>query len=100
MSLPVFVIPTGVANTASVVAALRRAGATPQLAETPRDVERAERVVLPGVGAARVASGCRVGGVLWLHCQWFGQLGWGCCARSWVAPTPVPNSEGPIFQER
>lgn len=47
----VFVVPTGVANLASVVAGLRRAGGAPRLAEAPDDVRRASHVVLPGVGA-------------------------------------------------
>lgn len=45
------IIRTGVANVASVAAALERAGASCTLARGARDVARAEAVVLPGVGA-------------------------------------------------
>jgi imidazole glycerol-phosphate synthase subunit HisH len=48
---PVVVIPTGTANTASVIAAFRRLDAEPILAADPEAVEEADRVVLPGVGA-------------------------------------------------
>lgn len=47
----VSVIRTGTANTASVLAGLRRAGARPELDNDPDRLARAERVVLPGVGA-------------------------------------------------
>jgi imidazole glycerol phosphate synthase glutamine amidotransferase subunit len=47
----VVVVPTGTANLASVLAALERAGASPRLASSVDDVERADRLVLPGVGA-------------------------------------------------
>jgi imidazole glycerol phosphate synthase glutamine amidotransferase subunit len=47
----VVVIPTGTANTASVIAAFKRLDAEPVLAADPQAVEGAERVVLPGVGA-------------------------------------------------
>ncbi len=47
----VIVVRTGTANTASVLAAFARLGAAARLSEDPRDVERAERIVLPGVGA-------------------------------------------------
>ena len=45
------VIQTGVANVASMLACLRRAGAEPYLTASPRDAERAAGVVLPGVGS-------------------------------------------------
>jgi imidazole glycerol phosphate synthase glutamine amidotransferase subunit len=45
------VVPTGTANTASVIAAFNRLDAEPVLAVDSRAVEEAERVVLPGVGA-------------------------------------------------
>lgn len=45
------IVATGVANTASVAAAFRRAGFTPTLTADPDEVARATRVVLPGVGA-------------------------------------------------
>jgi imidazole glycerol phosphate synthase glutamine amidotransferase subunit len=48
---PVVVIPTGTANTASVIAAFKRLDAEPILAADPKAVEEADRVVLPGVGA-------------------------------------------------
>jgi imidazole glycerol-phosphate synthase subunit HisH len=47
----VTIIETGIANTASVAAALRRCGVSVVLTDKPRDVERAAMVVLPGVGA-------------------------------------------------
>lgn len=48
------VIGTGVANTASVLAALKRVGARPRLSVDPAEVQSAERVVLPGVGSFAV----------------------------------------------
>lgn len=45
------VVHTGTANTASVLAALRRAGASPEVTTDPETVRSAERLVLPGVGA-------------------------------------------------
>ena len=48
---PVAVIRTGVANLASVLAGLRRAGAAPEVTSDPDVVRRADRVMLPGVGA-------------------------------------------------
>ena len=47
----VVVVPTGTANTASVIAAFRRLDSDPVLAVNPKAVEEADRVVLPGVGA-------------------------------------------------
>ncbi|MEX1125539.1 MAG: imidazole glycerol phosphate synthase subunit HisH [Acidimicrobiia bacterium] len=47
----VVVVPTGTANTASVIAAFRRLDVEPVLAANPKEVEGADRVVLPGVGA-------------------------------------------------
>jgi imidazole glycerol phosphate synthase glutamine amidotransferase subunit len=47
----VIVVRTGVANTASITAALERAGAAPRLSRDAREVVDAEMVVLPGVGA-------------------------------------------------
>ena len=49
--MQVLVIGTGVANTASVLAALKRVGADPRLSVDPAEVAAAERVVLPGVGS-------------------------------------------------
>ena len=51
MTPEVIVVPTGTANTASVLAALRRLGAEPRLAGPSDDLRRASRLVLPGVGA-------------------------------------------------
>lgn len=45
------VVPTGTANLASVLAGLRRAGVAASLANSPDDVTRASRIVLPGVGS-------------------------------------------------
>lgn len=45
------VVPTGTANLASVVAGFRRLGAGPHVARDAGDVEAADGVVLPGVGA-------------------------------------------------
>jgi imidazole glycerol-phosphate synthase subunit HisH len=47
----VTIVPTGTANTASVVAALTRLGAAVEEANSPGDVETSPGVVLPGVGA-------------------------------------------------
>ncbi|MGE0712354.1 MAG: imidazole glycerol phosphate synthase subunit HisF [Planctomycetota bacterium] len=52
----VIVVPTGVANLASLLAALRRAGAAPRLARPGEDLDAAARVVLPGVGTFGAAS--------------------------------------------
>ncbi len=49
----VFIVDTGVANIASMLAALRRAGARPRLTTRPDEVAAAEYLVLPGVGAFR-----------------------------------------------
>jgi glutamine amidotransferase len=51
MSGDVTIVPTGTANLASVIAGLRRLGAEPTMARDGGDVERADRVVLPGVGS-------------------------------------------------
>ena len=50
MAAEVMVIPTGVANLASVTAAFERLGARVGICTDAGSVERAERVVLPGVG--------------------------------------------------
>lgn len=49
--VPVTVVSTGVANLASMLAALRNAGADPVVVDDARRVLEAEHVVLPGVGA-------------------------------------------------
>jgi imidazole glycerol-phosphate synthase subunit HisH len=51
MKIPeVTIVPTGAANTASIMSALKRAGASPHLAEGVSDIPHAERIILPGVG--------------------------------------------------
>lgn len=57
MSRRVAVVPTGTANLASVGAAFRRLGAEPVVVEDPAAVLRAERVMLPGVGAFGASMG-------------------------------------------
>jgi imidazole glycerol phosphate synthase glutamine amidotransferase subunit len=47
----VTIIDTGIANTASVVAAMARCGARAVITHDAAAVERADRLVLPGVGA-------------------------------------------------
>ena len=47
----VTLLKTGLANLASVQAAFDRLGARTELAESAGDVSRAERLVVPGVGA-------------------------------------------------
>lgn len=49
-SCEVLIIQTGVANTASVLASIRRIGAIGRLTEDPGEVKKGKRVVLPGVG--------------------------------------------------
>jgi imidazole glycerol phosphate synthase glutamine amidotransferase subunit len=51
----VAVVRTGVANLASVLAGLRRAGAGAVVVDDSRDIADASRVVLPGVGSFAVA---------------------------------------------
>lgn len=50
-SMSVGVVNTGVANLASVIAGLRRAGGEPVLIDSASEVDHAARLVLPGVGA-------------------------------------------------
>ncbi len=52
---PILVVGTGVANTASVLVALRRLGCEPRLATDPEEIRHTDRVVLPGVGAFAAA---------------------------------------------
>lgn len=47
----VSIVATGVANIASVFAALCRLGVEPNLTDSPDDIIRSEHVILPGVGA-------------------------------------------------
>ena len=51
----VLVVRTGVANTASVLAGLSRAGAKVHISGDPLEVKAASHVVLPGVGAMAAA---------------------------------------------
>jgi imidazole glycerol phosphate synthase glutamine amidotransferase subunit len=51
----VVIVRTGTANLASVVAALGRLGMESRISESPEDVTRAERLVLPGVGTLAAA---------------------------------------------
>jgi imidazole glycerol-phosphate synthase subunit HisH len=53
--MDVAVIKLGVGNTASVMFALERLGANATLTNDPAQVRDAERVILPGVGAAAAA---------------------------------------------
>ena len=57
MAREVMIIQTGTANTASVMAGLARAGARPLLGVDAEAIRKAERVVLPGVGALAAAMG-------------------------------------------
>ena len=50
--MSVALIDTGCSNLFSVQAALDRLGATHSLARTPAEADRADRLILPGVGAA------------------------------------------------
>jgi imidazole glycerol phosphate synthase glutamine amidotransferase subunit len=45
------IVPTGTANLASVLAAFRRLGVEPAIAERAGDIEQASHVMLPGVGS-------------------------------------------------
>lgn len=56
MSQPTYIVRTGTANLASVVAALSRAGARPILTQEAAAVRDADRLVLPGVGAFAAAK--------------------------------------------
>ena len=51
----IHVLQTRTANTASVLAALRRAGAAPTIIQEAEEVGRASHLVLPGVGAFAAA---------------------------------------------
>ncbi len=53
--LSVAIVPTGTANTASVRAAFTRLGVEARVVSDPSALGRAERVVLPGVGALEPA---------------------------------------------
>lgn len=51
------VVPTGTANTASILAGFRRLGGDPAIARDPDEVSSADHVVLPGVGSFAAAMG-------------------------------------------
>ena len=53
--LEVGVVPTGAANLASVLAGLRRVGASPRILTSPKEVLGVPHLVLPGVGAMGAA---------------------------------------------
>lgn len=56
MSEPnVVIVRTGTANLASVVAGFKRIGALPVISDDPETIDRAERLVLPGVGTMSAA---------------------------------------------
>jgi len=57
VSAEVYVVRTGAANTASVLAAFARVGARAELGVDPAAVAAASRVVLPGVGAFGPVAG-------------------------------------------
>lgn len=57
------VVRTGLANTASVLAAAERAGASPRLVDDPDQVRRAAYVILPGVGSYGAATQVLKGGL-------------------------------------
>ena len=64
MAREVVILPTGVANLASVKAAFERLGAAVRIGCDAGSLERAERVVLPGVGTFGAAvDGLRNAGV-------------------------------------
>lgn len=47
----IVIVPTGTANTASVMAAFSRLGAQPRITHDAGEIERAEQLVIPGVGS-------------------------------------------------
>ncbi len=51
MAAKVTIVDCGVGNLANVDNAFRKLGAQTRLASTPEEIEQAERVVMPGVGA-------------------------------------------------
>ncbi len=55
MSAQVVVVPTGIANMASVAAAFRRIGTELSEAGSAEEIRSAHRLVLPGVGAFAAA---------------------------------------------
>lgn len=61
--MSVVVIKLGVGNTASVMFALERLGAAAVLTDDPARIAEAERLILPGVGAASAAMRILDGGL-------------------------------------
>lgn len=57
MTPQVSVVPTGTANVASIMAALRRLGRRPSVARGPEEVTAASHVIVPGVGSFGTAMG-------------------------------------------
>ncbi len=55
---PIVIVSTGVANTASVSASLRRCGFETELSDNANEVREADRVILPGVGSFRAGMHC------------------------------------------
>lgn len=55
--MKVKVVNLGLGNLGSVVNALNKVGAEPSIVERPEELEGAERILLPGVGAFDVAMG-------------------------------------------
>jgi len=53
--IDVVVVPTGTANIASVLVALRRVGTLPRVSADPETVEHSKLLVLPGVGTLSAA---------------------------------------------
>ena len=56
MQEPIYIVRTGTANTASVIAAFERLGLEPQVTERAANIAEARCVVLPGVGAFGAAA--------------------------------------------
>lgn len=57
----VVIVDYGIGNLHSVAKALRYAGSDPRISSDPAEVRRAERLVVPGVGAFADCMGCLVG---------------------------------------
>ncbi|MEW6769025.1 MAG: imidazole glycerol phosphate synthase subunit HisH [Pseudomonadota bacterium] len=51
----VVILDTGIANFGSIESAVVRAGGKPHIGRTPRDIEDASHIILPGVGSFDVA---------------------------------------------
>ena len=56
-SMEVGIVNYGIGNIGSLVAALKRVGFYPQVIENKRDFVKANKVIFPGVGAAKPAMG-------------------------------------------